>query len=135
MPGPALAEQRRPAEIVADARHAGMAASRTGRPSGPGTHLAASPGNTHGRLSKMPELSTTERNKLKDDQFAYIDKSGERHLPIHDEEHVRNAIQRFGRTHFESGAAKERAAKAIVRAAKKHDIEIEDDDDVMKAAH
>jgi hypothetical protein len=82
----------------------------------------------------MPELSTAERNKLKDDQFAYIDKDGERHLPINDEEHIRNAIQRFGRTHFESAAAKERAAKAIVRAAKKHDVEIEDDDDVMKAA-
>jgi hypothetical protein len=82
----------------------------------------------------MPELSTAERNKLKDDQFAYVDRDGERHLPIHDEEHVRNAIQRFGRTHFESAAAKERAAKAIVRAARKHDIEIEDDDDVMKAA-
>jgi len=82
----------------------------------------------------MPELSTAERNKLKDNQFAYIDKDGERHLPIHDEEHVRNAIQRFGRTHFESAAAKERAAKAIVRAAKKHDIEIEDDDDVVRAA-
>ena len=82
----------------------------------------------------MAEISTAERNKLKDDQFAYIDKDGERHLPIHDEEHVRNAIQRFGRTHFESAAAKERAAKAIVRAARKHDIEVEDDDDVARAA-
>jgi hypothetical protein len=82
----------------------------------------------------MPELSTEQRNKLKDGQFAYVDKDGERHLPIHDEEHVRNAIQRFGRTHFESGAAKERAAKAIVKAAKKHDIDVSEDDDVMRAA-
>jgi hypothetical protein len=82
----------------------------------------------------MAELSTQERNRLKDDQFAYIDKDGERHLPIHDEEHVRNAIQRFGRTHFESGAAKERAAKAIVKAAKKYDVEVSEDDDVMRAA-
>jgi hypothetical protein len=83
----------------------------------------------------MAELSTAERNKLKDSQFAYVDKDGERHLPIHDEEHVRNAIQRFGRTHFESGAARERAAKAILQAAKKHDVEIAKDDDVVRAAH
>ena len=82
----------------------------------------------------MAELSTKERNRLKDDEFAYVDKDGERHLPIHDEEHVRNAIQRFGRTHFESNAAKERAAKAILRAAREHDVEVEQDDDVSRAA-
>ena len=82
----------------------------------------------------MAELNTQERNRLKDDQFAYNDKDGERHLPIHDEDHVRNAIARFGRTHFESGAAKERAANAIVNAARKHDVEVSEDDDVMRAA-
>jgi len=82
----------------------------------------------------MAELSTQERNRLKDDQFAYVDKDGERHLPIHDEEHVKNAIARFGRTHFESGAAKERAAKAILKAAKRHDVEVSEDDDVARGA-
>jgi hypothetical protein len=82
----------------------------------------------------MAELSTQERNRLKDDQFAYVDKDGERHLPIHDEEHVRNAVARFGRTRFESTAAKERAAKAIIKAAKQHSVEVGDDDDVMRAA-
>ena len=82
----------------------------------------------------MAELSTKERNRLKDDQFAYVDKDGERHLPIHDEDHVRNAIQRFGRTHFESAQAKERAAKAILKAAKKHDVEVSEDDDVARSA-
>jgi hypothetical protein len=82
----------------------------------------------------MPELSTQERNRLKDEQFAYVDKDGERHLPIHDEEHVRNAISRFGQTHFESTQAKERAAKAILKAARKHDVEVSEDDDVMRAA-
>jgi hypothetical protein len=81
----------------------------------------------------MAELSTAQRDKLKDEQFAYIDKDGERHLPIHDEEHVRNAIQRFGRTDFESNAAKERAAKAILKAARKYDVEVTDDDDVARA--
>jgi hypothetical protein len=82
----------------------------------------------------MAEMSTAQRDKLKDAQFAYIDKRGERHLPIHDEEHVRNAIQRFGQTNFESGAAKERAAKAILKAAKHHDVEIGEGDDVARAA-
>ena len=82
----------------------------------------------------MAELSTAQRDRLKDEQFAYIDKDGERHLPIHDEEHVRNAIQRFGRTHFESGAAKERAAKAILKAARRYGLEVSSDDDVVKAA-
>jgi hypothetical protein len=82
----------------------------------------------------MAELSTAQRNKLKDSDFAYIDKDGERHLPIHDDEHVRNAIQRFSRTHFESAAAKERAAKAILKAAKQHDVDVADDDDVVRAA-
>ena len=82
----------------------------------------------------MAELSTQQRNRLKDDQFAYVENDGELHLPIHDEEHVRNAVARFGRTHFESGAAKERAAKAILKAAKKHDVEVSEDDDVARAA-
>jgi hypothetical protein len=82
----------------------------------------------------MAELSTAQRNRLKDDQFADIDTDGERHLPIHDKEHVRNAIARFGQARFESAQAKERAAKAIVKAALKHDIEVSEDDDVMRAA-
>jgi hypothetical protein len=82
----------------------------------------------------MPELSTEQRNRLKDEQFAYVDKDGERHLPIHDEEHVRNAIQRFSRTHFESEAARERAARAILSAARKHHVDVSDDDDVARAA-
>ena len=40
----------------------------------------------------MAKLTTEERNKLPDSAFAYIDRSGERHLPTHDEEHARNAI-------------------------------------------
>ena len=82
----------------------------------------------------MARLTTEQRERLKDEQFAYIDKEGERHLPIHDEEHVRNAIQRFGQTHFESKDAKARAARKIVKAAKAHGIEIAGDDDVAKAA-
>jgi hypothetical protein len=82
----------------------------------------------------MPELDTADRNKLKDAEFAYVDKAGERHLPIHDESHVRNAVSRFNQTDFESGEAKKRAAAKIMTAARKHGVDISDDDDVAKAA-
>jgi hypothetical protein len=82
----------------------------------------------------MPELETKDRNKLKDGEFAYVDKEGERHLPIHDESHVRNAVSRFNQTDFDSGEAKKRAAGKIMSAARKHGVDISDDDDVAKAA-
>ena len=82
----------------------------------------------------MAELSARQRDRLKDAEFAYIDKEGERHLPIHDEEHVRNAVARFGQTHFESTAAKEKAARKIAKAAKEHGAELSDDDDVVRSA-
>jgi hypothetical protein len=82
----------------------------------------------------VPELTTKQRDKLDRDDFAYVDQHGGEHLPIHDESHVRNAIARFSQTDFESQAAKERAAKKILAAAKKHGIEVSDDDDVKKAA-
>ena len=48
----------------------------------------------------MSDLSTKEREALRKDQFAYVDRDGEEHLPIHDESHVRNAIARFDQTDF-----------------------------------
>ena len=83
----------------------------------------------------MPELSTRQRDKLDKDQFAYVDRQGDEHLPIHDESHVRNAISRFNQTDFQSDTAKQEAARKIVRAAKRHDIEVDKDSDVAKAAH
>ena len=78
----------------------------------------------------MPELTTKARDKLRSSQFAYVDKEGGEHLPIHDESHIRNAMARFNQTEFESVAAKERARKKIVAAAKKHDIDVADDSNV-----
>jgi hypothetical protein len=83
----------------------------------------------------MAQLSERQRDKLPDSDFAYIDKDGDRHLPINDEEHVRNAIARFDQTEFDSAAERERARKAILAAARKHDIEVDDDDNVAKPAH
>ena len=82
----------------------------------------------------MSELTTAKRERLRDSSFAYIDHDGERHLPINDEAHVRNAISRFDQTEFESTSAKDAAARKIMTAAKRHDIEVSDDSDVAKAA-
>lgn len=80
----------------------------------------------------MPELTTSQRDKLRSNQFAYVDSKGGEHLPIHDESHIRNAMARYNQTDFESKAAKERAREKIVAAAKRHGIEIADDDNVAK---
>ncbi|NNG21370.1 hypothetical protein HJ590_17790 [Naumannella sp. ID2617S] len=83
----------------------------------------------------MAELSGKKRDRLKDSDFAYVDAKGDGHLPIHDPSHVRNAAARFNQTKFESGEAKQKAARAIVAAAKKQDVELADDDVVVRAAH
>lgn len=80
----------------------------------------------------MAELSTKARDRIRKSDFAYVDKDGEGHLPIHDESHVRNAMSRWNQTDFDSAADKEKARKKIVTAAKKHDIEIDPDDKVAK---
>lgn len=82
----------------------------------------------------MADLSAQQRDNLKDNDFAYIDKKGERHLPIHDEEHVRNAAARFAQTKFESTEAKYQAARHVLTAAEKFKVEIAEDDAVSKAA-
>jgi hypothetical protein len=82
----------------------------------------------------MAELTTRKRDKLRSSQFAYVDSQGGEHLPINDESHVRNAMARWNQTEFESKTAKERARKKIVRAAKRHGIEIDPDSNVAKPA-
>ena len=82
----------------------------------------------------MGELSSEERDDLRKDQFAYVDRDGGEHLPIHDESHVRNAIARFNQTDFESQAARERARKKILRAAERYGIEVDDDNNVNQPA-
>ncbi|MGI8703398.1 MAG: DUF6582 domain-containing protein [Candidatus Limnocylindrales bacterium] len=82
----------------------------------------------------MAELDEQDRKKLRKTQFAYVDSDGGEHLPIHDESHVRNAMARWNQTDFESKAAKERARRKIVAAARKHGIEISEDANVAKPA-
>lgn len=80
----------------------------------------------------MAELDTKKRERLSKRQFAYVDRQGGEHLPIHDESHVRNAMARFNQTDFESKTAKESARRKILAAAKRHKIEVDDDANVKK---
>ena len=82
----------------------------------------------------MADLSTQQRDDLKDKDFAYVDKKGERHLPVHDEGHVRNAAARFSQTHFESKEARHQAAQHVMAAARKFKVDIAEDDAVSEAA-
>ena len=81
----------------------------------------------------MSELSEKQRDKLSRNQFAYVDRDGGEHLPIHDESHVRNAISRWNQTDFESKAAKEEARKKILRAAERFDIEVDEDSKIRES--
>ena len=80
----------------------------------------------------MAEFDTADRKKLSRRQFAYVDKEGEGHLPINDESHIRNAMSRWNQTDFPSKSAKNAARRKIVAAARRHGIEISDDDAVAK---
>ena len=81
----------------------------------------------------MAELTEKKRDKLKKSEFAYVDKEGEGHLPIHDESHIRNAMARWNQTDFPSKSAKEGARRKIVAAARRHKIELSKDDKVAKS--
>jgi len=70
----------------------------------------------------MAKLSAKDRANLPDRAFAYIASDGRRSLPIHDEAHVRNALARFERVPFESDAARDRARRRLLNAAKKYGI-------------
>ena len=70
----------------------------------------------------MPKLDARQRALLPDRAFAYIDQEGRRRLPIHDEAHVRNALARFDMVAFQDEAARDRARRRLLNAAKKYGI-------------
>src|SRR5579859_2032662 len=82
------------------------------------------------RRCSMPDLKEKQRKSMNKDVFAYVDENGEGHLPLNDESHVRNAIARFNQTSFPSASAKESARRKVRAAAKKHGIELSEDDNV-----
>jgi len=70
----------------------------------------------------MSQLSSKKRARLPKRAFAYVDSKGRRRLPIHDEAHVRNALARFNQVAFEDEAARERARRRLLGAARKYGI-------------
>lgn len=70
----------------------------------------------------MATLRTSDRSKLPDRAFAYVDSKGRRRLPIHDVAHVRNALARFNQVMFEDEEARDRARTRLMNAAKRHGI-------------
>lgn len=70
----------------------------------------------------MARLTARERAALPDRAFAYVDRDGQRRLPIHDAAHVRNALARFDQVRFESDDAKDAARARLLRAAQRHDV-------------
>ena len=82
----------------------------------------------------MAELDTADRKKLNRRQFAYVDREGEGHLPINDESHIRNAMARWNQTDFPSKTAREQARRKIMAAARRHKIDVAEDDKVAKPA-
>jgi hypothetical protein len=80
----------------------------------------------------MATMTEKQRDNLRSNQFAYVDREGGEHLPIHDEPHIRNAMARWNQTEFQSATAKEEARRKIVSAAKRHGIEVAEDSNVAK---
>jgi class 3 adenylate cyclase len=77
---------------------------------------------SRGDWKPVATLDTKARSQLRDSAFAYIDSSGRRRLPINDAPHVRNALARFDQTVFENDAARERARRRLLKAAKVYGI-------------
>jgi hypothetical protein len=69
----------------------------------------------------MAELSTRQRDKLKDSAFAF---PKERKEPLENASHVRNAIARFNQVEGVSDDERDAAWKRIKAAAKKFDVEV-----------
>src|SRR5438034_2387186 len=99
-------------------RAAGAPDRRTGQAAGGPDFLSVGQAIVGG----MPKLSATDRARLPASAFAYVDSAGRRRLPIHDESHVRNALARFERVKFEDDAARERARRRLLNAAKRYGI-------------
>ena len=69
----------------------------------------------------MSELNQDQRDHIDSDKFAF---PKERKEPIHDAEHVRNAIARFNQVHGVSDDERDAAWRRIKTAAKKHGVEV-----------
>ena len=69
----------------------------------------------------MSELDQSTRDHIDSDKFAF---PKERKEPIHDAEHVRNAVARFNQVHDVSDDERDAAWGRIKTAAKKHGVDV-----------
>ena len=72
----------------------------------------------------MSDLDTKQRDKLDDDEFAFPEQRKE---PLKDASHVRNAIARFNQVEGVSDDDRDAAWKRIKKAAKKFDVEVNEE--------
>ena len=73
----------------------------------------------------MSKITESTRDHLDDSNFAF---PAERKEPIHDAAHVRNAIARFKQVKGVSESERDAAWKRIKAAAKKHKVELKEED-------
>jgi len=69
----------------------------------------------------MSKITEASRDRINVEDFAF---PKERKEPIHDASHVRNAIARFKQVQGVSDSERDAAWKRIKAAAKKHDVEL-----------
>jgi len=74
---------------------------------------------------KSHELSTAEKDRLADAEFAFPE---ERKEPINDASHVRSAIARFDQVKGVSDEERDKAWKRIQAAASKYGVHISESD-------
>jgi hypothetical protein len=75
------------------------------------------------KASRADGLSTADKNKLDDKQFAF---PKERKEPLVDAKHVRNAVARFDQVEGVSDKERDQAWRRIKAAAKKFGVAIEE---------
>lgn len=83
-------------------------------------------------LDKSEERSKPPKGYPKSkDEYAIPD---EYLFPIENAKHVRAAVVLFGKHNFKDEAQKKEAAKRILRAAKRYDVDVGKDTEVYKAS-
>ena len=75
--------------------------------------------------TSMPKITEASRDHIADENFAF---PKERKEPIHDAAHVRNAIARFKQVKGVTDSERDAAWKRIKSAAKKHNVELNEQD-------
>ena len=73
----------------------------------------------------MSNITDASRDHIADQNFAF---PKERKEPIHDASHVRNAIARFKQVQGVTDSERDAAWKRIKTAAKKHKIDLKEQD-------